>query len=303
MSNVYFFIINLHHSGEWWYLGKMISKLALGTVQFGLNYGINNTNGQVQISDIQTILAFANSVGLDTLDTAFLYGNSEENLGQCDLENFKIVSKLPPCEVGEIEATLEKSLQRLQQKNLYGYLFHHFSTYQKDEKTIDTLQTLKAKGKVQKIGFSLYHPNELEILFDKNIDFDLVQVPYNLFDQRFDAYFPILKRKGVEIHTRSAFLQGLFFKDLNKIPPHFNSVLPQLEELNQYEIDKAALCLNFVVANPNIDKVVIGVDGVEQLKMNVESLDDFHAVEAKREELKDLRVDNELIINPSLWKV
>jgi aryl-alcohol dehydrogenase-like predicted oxidoreductase len=281
----------------------MISKLALGTAQFGLDYGINNTNGQVQVSDIQTILAFANSVGLDTLDTAFLYGNSEENLGQCDLENFKIVSKLPPCEVGEIETTLEKSLRRLQQKNLYGYLFHHFSTYQKDEKTIDRLQALKAKGKVQKIGFSLYHPSELETLFDKNIDFDLVQVPYNLFDQRFDDYFPLLKSKGVEIHTRSAFLQGLFFKELNKIPPHFNSVLPQLNQLHQYEIDKAALCLNFVVANPNIDKVVIGVDGVEQLKMNVESLKELSKVQLIRAELETLQVDNELIINPSLWKL
>jgi aryl-alcohol dehydrogenase-like predicted oxidoreductase len=281
----------------------MISKLALGTVQFGLDYGINNTNGQVQISDIQTILAFANSVGLDTLDTAFLYGNSEENLGQCALNAFKIVSKLPPCEADEIEGTLEKSLNRLQQNQLYGYLFHHFSTYEKDEKTIDKLQELKAKGKIQKIGFSLYNPSELEFLFDKNIDFDLIQVPYNLFDQRFDVYFPLLKSKGVEIHTRSAFLQGLFFKDLSAIPPHFKAVIPKLKQLNQYEIDKGALCLNFVVSNPNIDKVVIGVDGVEQLKMNVENLKSIDKVRAIRAELKTLQVDNEAIINPSLWQL
>ena len=281
----------------------MISKIVLGTVQFGLNYGINNFNGQVKISDIQTILSFSKSAGIHTLDTAFLYGNSEENLGQCNLENFKIVSKLPPCEVGEIEATLEKTLQRLQQKKLYGYLFHHFSTYQKDEKTIDTLQVLKAKGKVQKIGFSLYNPSELEMLFDKNIHFDLVQVPYNLFDQRFDDYFPLLKAKGVEIHTRSAFLQGLFFKDLNKIPPYFNSVLPQLNQLHKYGIEKAALCLNFVVANTNIDKVVIGVDGVEQLKINIESLKELSKVQLIRAELKSLKIDNEAITNPSLWKL
>jgi aryl-alcohol dehydrogenase-like predicted oxidoreductase len=128
-------------------------------------------------------------------------------------------------------------------------------------------------------------------------------VPYNLFDQRFDVYFPLLKSKGVEIHTRSAFLQGLFFKDLSAIPPHFKAVIPKLKQLNQYEIDEGALCLNFVVSNPNIDKVVIGVDGVEQLKMNVENLKSIDKVRAIRAELKTLQVDNEAIINPSLWQL
>jgi aryl-alcohol dehydrogenase-like predicted oxidoreductase len=281
----------------------MTSKLALGTVQFGLDYGINNVGGQVHISDIKEILDFAKSVGLDTLDTAFLYGNSEENLGICNLNNFRIISKLPPCEVQEIEATFKKSLNKLQTNQLYGYLFHHFSTFEKNERTFEKLQELKAKGKVQKIGFSLYNPRELEVLIDKNIDFDLVQVPYNIFDQGFDAYFPILKSKGVEIHTRSAFLQGLFFKDLNKIPSHFRSVLPQLERLNQYGIDKSALCLNFVVANPNIDKVVIGVDSAKQLKMNVKSLKSIDEVRSILTDLKNLQVDNEAIINPSLWQL
>lgn len=281
----------------------MISKLALGTVQFGLDYGINNTNGQVKIADIQAILAFANSVGLDTLDTAFLYGNSEENLGQCNLNGFNIVSKLPPCTAPEIDSIFDKSLNRLHQNNLYGYLFHHFSTYGQNEKMITALQKLKVKNKVQKIGFSLYNPSELEILLDKNIDFDLVQVPYNLFDQRFDPYFPLLKEKGVEIHTRSAFLQGLFFKDLSTIPLHFNTVIPELTQLNKYDINKAALCLNFVVSNPHIDKVVIGVDSVDQLKININGLELLPKVKALREELKSLKVDNELIINPSLWKL
>jgi aryl-alcohol dehydrogenase-like predicted oxidoreductase len=281
----------------------MNSKLALGTAQFGLNYGINNSNGQIKMSDIQEILAFANSANLEILDTAFSYGNSEENLGYFDLNSFKIISKLPPCKVDDVEAILVRSLERLRQTKLYGYLFHHFSTYQEDEKTIEKLQELRAKGKIQKIGFSLYNPNELEILFDKNIDFDLVQVPYNLFDQRFDAYFPLLKSKGIEIHTRSAFLQGLFFRDLNKIPKHFKSVLPQLSQLNQYEINKNALCLNFVVSNPNIDKVVIGVDNVEQLKMNVDSLKELSKVQLIRTKLRTLQVDNEQIINPTFWQL
>jgi aryl-alcohol dehydrogenase-like predicted oxidoreductase len=281
----------------------MTSKLALGTVQFGLNYGINNSNGQVQLSDIQSILAFANKVNLDTLDTAFLYGNSEENLGKCDLSTFKVISKLPPCKVSEIEKALEKSLNRLQKEQLYGYLFHHFSTYVEDEKTIDKLQELKAKGKIQKIGFSLNHPSELEILLDRIVDFDLVQIPYNLFDQRFDDYLPVLKEKGIEVHTRSAFLQGLFFKEIQSMPPHFNTVIPQLRQLNKFNIDKAALCLNFVISNPNIDKVVIGVDSVEQLRMNLESLKSIAEIKTIREELKTFKVDNEAIINPSLWQL
>ena len=111
---------------------------------------------------------------------------------------------------------------------------------------------------------------------NKNISFQLIQVPYNIFDQRFGKHFLELKEKGVEIHTRSAFLQGLFFRDTDKLPSHFNFVRNKLEVLNRIcldlQVEKNILCLGFPLLNPHIDKVVIGVDNLQHLKANIQGL-------------------------------
>lgn len=279
----------------------MVHKLALGTVQFGLNYGISNQSGQVTPKEVAEILSFCKNNELDTLDTAYLYGNSETVLGQFDLKPFNVISKMPLCSINELRGILNTSLERLKQEKIYGYLFHHFSTFQKEVALLDELIAFKKEGLIQKIGFSLYNTEELDFLLKNEISFDLIQVPYNIFDQRFGAYFSILKSKGVEIHTRSAFLQGLFFMDLASIPPHFKSVLPQLAQIQAYPVSIAGLCLNFVTNNPHIDKAVIGVQNVEQLQKNIAGFAHQAQVESYQAELKKLRIEDELIINPSKW--
>ena len=137
----------------------MISKrIVLGTVQFGLDYGINNTQGEIQKGEAFDILKFAHQNGLDTLDTAAAYGSAESKLGEFFLENksfnFKIISKSPPKQKIS-ETALQSSLTKLNIKELYGYLAHDFSIFNNDVKLIQKFIDLKKTGLVKKIGFSL----------------------------------------------------------------------------------------------------------------------------------------------------
>jgi len=180
----------------------MISKISLGTVQFGQDYGIAN-RGKIPKSEVAQILDYAKSVGIECLDTAFNYGESELVIGEYLREHpgsFKIVSKFSSLE--QVEEFLEKSLERLGVDELYGYLLHRFEDIKENGKNWNEMVSLRKLGKVKKIGFSLYSPEELAFLLDKKINFDIVQIPYSVFDRRFEQYFDILKNKKIELDRK-----------------------------------------------------------------------------------------------------
>lgn len=275
-----------------------MSKLVLGTVQFGLQYGVNSS-GRPSENTVKRILAEAAKGGITTLDTSSAYGNSEEILGECTTPNegFKIVSKYPKGEtpVGEM---FNGSLSRLKVKSLYGYLLHHFEVYKNNPKVWEEFIALKEAGKVQKIGFSLYSPEELQFILDNKSPFDLIQVPFNIFDKKFLPLMKEVHESGVEIHVRSTFLQGLFFKDRDALPEKLEPMkkyLLQLDEFSkQYGLSISEIALNYNLQNPYIDGVLIGVDNVEQLKTNLASVKDTPIdieIEVKEQEL----------LNPVNW--
>jgi aryl-alcohol dehydrogenase-like predicted oxidoreductase len=275
-----------------------MSKLVLGTVQFGLQYGVNSA-GRPSEEAVKDILSEASKGGIATLDTSSAYGNSEEILGECITpdEGFKIVSKYPKGETPVAEM-FNGSLNRLKVKRLYGYLLHHFEVFKENPKVWDEFVALKESGKLQKIGFSLYSPEELEFILDKKSPFDLIQVPFNIFDKKFLPYMKELHEKGVEIHVRSTFLQGLFFKDREKLPERLKPMKKYLLQLDDYSkstgLSISEIALNYNLQNPYIDGVLIGVDNVEQLKMNLSSVKDTPIdieIEVKEKEL----------LNPVNW--
>lgn len=276
-----------------------MSKLVLGTVQFGLQYGVNSA-GRPSEDVVRSILAEASKGGITTLDTSSAYGNSEEILGKCSTpeEGFKIVSKYPKGEtpVGEM---FNGSLNRLKVKNLYGYLLHHFEVYKHNPKVWDEFRALKEAGKVQKIGFSLYTPEELQFILDNKSPFDLIQVPFNIFDKKFLPLMKEVHQKGVEVHVRSTFLQGLFFKDRNALPERLLPMKKYLLQLDEFSkktgLSISEIALNYNLQNPYIDGVLIGVDNVVQLKANLASVKNVPIdieIEVKEQEL----------LNPVNWK-
>ncbi|WP_022671234.1 aldo/keto reductase [Hippea alviniae] len=279
-----------------------ISKIGIGTAQFGMDYGINNRSGKVSEGEVYKILTYALEVGIDLLDTASSYGKAEVVLGSFDdIDRFKIISKFLDNE--EPELSLKKSLKRLNVKNIYALLAHRFESI-KDNSVLDKLKDLKRKGLVKKIGASLYYPYELEYILKNSIDIDLIQVPYNVFDRRFEKYFPVLKEKGIEIHTRSAFLQGLFFIKSENLHSWFDSVKDKIKLIQEYAdkkgVELSKLLLVWVLRNDFVDKVIIGVDSYEQFLSNIDLNDEvFELVDF----LDDFSVNDEKIIVPSLWRL
>ena len=286
------------------------NKIALGTAQFGLDYGISNKTGQIPENQVFEILNESIKSGIDVLDTAYAYGNSELVIGNYIKKHanvFKIISKLPECNPRDVKNIFESSLERLAVDSLYGYMYHSFQHYMDNPEIWDILEKLKSEGKIEKIGISLYYPSELEYIIENKIYVDIIQVPYNIFDRRFEEYFPLLKKMGVEIFVRSVFLQGLVFKNPSELDDYFAKIKGKITQLHslaaELNIPIAALCLNVAIINEFVDQVVVGVDNIQNLKEIVSSSVYHDYIKNIIPKLYSLREDDENMILPMNWKV
>lgn len=288
----------------------MLSKISLGTVQFGLDYGIANKDGKIPEQKVFAILRCAHACGINCLDTAYDYGDSEDLIGaylKQRRNEFRIVSKLPPLPAdapGKVEEFLRLTLKRTNTAKLHGYLVHKFEDFLTHKDLWKEFAHLKNKGLVDHIGFSLYSPEELEILVQKDIAFDLIQVPYSIFDRRFEKHFGLLKKRGVEIHVRSVFLQGLAFLDPNHLPGNLVGAKKNIQDLQKLAKDSSVpvsrICLQYVLQNQAIDKVVIGVDNPDHLKSNMLYGGDKDYL---KDSLEHLIISDENILMPYKWQL
>lgn len=295
-------------------------KMCLGTVQFGMEYGVNNTHGQPTLDQSLEMLQTALELGIRTFDTAAAYGNAEEILGHflktIDVStygNIKIVSKLRPnCIVEGISAKkqvyseCESSLKRLRVDYLDGYLLHTPEyIYRKD--VIEALGDLKNEGIVKNIGVSVYELKEGYAGIESGI-VDYIQLPYSVIDQRgsISGFFRLAKQEGVSIFTRSAFLQGLFMMKRDSIPEYLNNAIPYLRQFDEiikkYNVDMVTALIQFVKQEEGIDYLVWGVDNKEQLINDIHA---FNSGSVPKEMIKEIKdrigcVDRGIII-PSLW--
>lgn len=286
-------------------------RIALGTVQFGLPYGIANQTGQVARSEAKAMLQLAAANGIDTLDTAIAYGDSETCLGEAGVQGFDVVTKLPALpascpDVGEwVRNQVGLSLCRLGLGCVHGVLLHRSADLlgQDGEVLWHALQSLRSTGLVGKVGVSVYSPTELEAVCGR-FDVGLVQAPFNLLDRRLSTsgWLDRLKGKGVEVHTRSAFLQGLLLMGRTAIPPKFSSWIPLLNAwhdwLDNEEISAAQACLSFVQSVSGIDKIVVGVDSVQQFEQIIKA-----AQVTVDLIFPEISCDDERLINPSNWNL
>lgn len=274
-------------------------KLVLGTVQFGCQYGINSA-GRPDEDMVGQILGCAYDGGIRILDTSSAYGTSEEVLGRTVPEgsSFRIVSKYPKG-AGSVAAMVLSSIERLRCDGLYGYLLHHFELFADNPAIWDDFIAVRENGLAGKIGFSVYTPDELDRILESGVPFDIIQLPRNLFDRKFDSYFPELKARGVEIHVRSTFLQGLFFMDRNALPEKIRPLRKYLQALDCFAAETGSdigrIALNFNLQNPAIDGVLIGVDNVRQMKDNLENASASCA-------FPDINVVEQELLNPVNWK-
>lgn len=284
-------------------------KLALGTVQFGLNYGVANTSGRVSTEASRAVLSKAQDWGMDTLDTAIAYGDSESVLGNFGVSCWKVVSKLPSVPEGchdvaqwVMEQT-QGSLERLGVPRLHGLLLHRPQQLLENmgPELHAALKSIKAQGLVAKIGVSVYGPAELGRLW-QTYQFDLVQAPLSILDRSLidSGWAKRLKDAGVEVHTRSAFLQGLLLMPAHKRPEKFGRWAQIWHEWDRWlavsRLTPLQACLRYANALDVIDRVVVGVDSVMQLD---EIMAAAEGVLDTLPEFKPLQDDR--LINPASW--
>lgn len=273
------------------------SRIALGTVQFGLDYGISNTGGKPSIKEIEAVLNLALDSKIELLDTANAYGDAEQVIGKLNSNRFDIVTKfLPESQNGLFENQFRDSLHKLKTENVYGLLAHRPMDVVKHPEIWEKMNAQKSIEKVRKIGFSFDRPEEYYAIIENSFFPDIVQVPLNYYDYRFAGIIEELKSNGCEIHVRSAFLQGLFFSNTTKLPSFFDEVKELIAELQkEHGIYLAAALLQFVLDNKFVDKVVIGVLSTHQLQNILDSL-----VNAPKLRNFNNKI-NHKILQPSLW--
>lgn len=301
-------------------MNNVINKLVLGTVQFGLDYGINNFNGKPRREDSLAMLEYAYKKGIRIFDTANAYGDAEDILEEFIKKHnlsdkIQIITKLKPNIINEersdfyetILENLKESLKRLDRDYVDGYLFHS-PAYIRDERLVACLHKLKEKGLVKNIGVSIYE--EEDALYAAQLDdIDYIQIPYSIFDQRLNKtnFFEIAKKNNKTVFARSTFLQGLFFMEEDKIPSYLSGVKKYFNELDEiigkYDLNRQQAALLFSCQNEFIDYVVFGVDNMEQLKEDIEIVEKNTNHQDCIKELKNKFINIEKsIIFPSLWK-
>lgn len=285
-------------------------KLALGTVQFGLNYGVANHSGQVALSQVQEILALAKCAGITTLDTAIAYGDSEQILGLVGMDSFSIISKLPPLPENVavqpwVEAQIKSSLQRLNVKKLNGLLLHRALDVvgERGLELQHALQFSVDQGWIDATGISIYDPTELDQIIPVWRP-ALIQTPLNVFDQRLiqSGWLKKLTDLNIRIHTRSTFLQGLLLMSVKDIPEYFFPWKKHLDAwhiwCNKQSVTPLQAAFAFLNQIHDIENVVVGVDSalhLSQILKNVQEQIDT--------DWQQWAISDKNLIDPSRWEV
>jgi|TARA_B110000027_G_scaffold34276_1_gene37927 aryl-alcohol dehydrogenase-like predicted oxidoreductase len=290
---------------------KKISKVCLGTANFGSSYGINKKKA-VTKKEIIKIFDYSKKKNIIFLDTAINYTNSEKKIGLISTHNFKIITKLPqiPKKIVNIEKwvinKILKSCKRLKIKNLYGILIHYSSELEDKKKSKEIYKAfdyLLRKKLVKKIGLSIYEPRELDLFF-KEYNYQIVQAPINIFDRRLKSsgWEKKLLKNKVEIFARSVFLKGLLLRNSKKIPKHFSKWNKNFSKFEKWtikkKISKVEACIRFVDSMKGIKKIILGVNNLVHLKENLDFL--------RKKKLvipQDLSINSGIILNPRKWKI
>lgn len=295
-----------------------IPRIGLGTVQFGLDYGFTKAKNQNEVNDILDCCLVH---GINFIDTARDYGDSEEKIGsyikmhpeanitvstkigyikegQCKNENFKNV----------VRQSIETSLQCLQKASI-----ELLSLHQTDEYIIhnsdfwEVINEFKERNIIHLFGVSVYEVENARELINEYGDFiDFIQIPYNIFDRRFDQIASLLTEKNIDVVSRSAYLKGIITIVEQEIPKELSNIkkfkrkLADLAESLNFNVQMLALL--FVLNKEYISTTILGVNNTKEIEENVQALSKRGQLLDYEELLRELSIKDEFLIDPRRWK-
>ncbi|OGT44936.1 MAG: hypothetical protein A3E82_00695 [Gammaproteobacteria bacterium RIFCSPHIGHO2_12_FULL_38_11] len=294
-------------------------KLGLGTVQFGLDYGVSNVSGRVSQTQVESILAVAKQHDVNLLDTASQYGDSEKVLGTVAQHNdyFNVVTKTPSflkydvltaMHALSLKNTFQQSILNLNRSGCYGLLVHQADDLLKpgSDYLMDALLELKSCGRVHKIGASVYSAQQIDRLLDRYHDIDIIQLPLNVLDQRLiqSGHLKKLKERQIEIHVRSIFLQGLLLMDVTKLNTFFNPFASHLQSyfnaITKLVLSPLQAAILFVKQIKEIDRMIVGV--TSEMEFN-QIIGAYNNTPNAVIDFSFASTDNEQYINPVNWRL
>lgn len=298
-----------------------LSQMMLGTVQFGMPYGIANQTGQPDYRDVVSIIDAAISGGVNCFDTAAAYGQSEEILGRVLKElgvgdKVTVVTKVRALTTEELEsprmgesaikASIELSLQRLQLDCLPIVLFHR----ECDAEFLDVLAKLRDQGKLRYFGVSCSNIPGAAEEFVHGGHASALQIPANIMDHRHlrSGVLADSITQNVALFIRSVYLQGLLLMAKETIPEKLRGILPERQRLTMIAeasgLSFPELALRYILSLRGITSVLTGVETREQVQQNLAMFskgklpkDIMAAIQQNAVELP------ELLITPSMWSM
>jgi aryl-alcohol dehydrogenase-like predicted oxidoreductase len=282
-------------------------RLGIGTVQFGTAYGISNTRGQVDRAEAAAILKIGSEMGVDLLDTAAAYGEAEQVVGEllAQAPDYRTVTKTARKTDGvePVIARARESHRQLGGRPLYGLLVHSAA----DLATADgrdlwqQMRGLRDEGLFSRIGISAYASDD-PVALARQWRPDIMQLPLSVFDQRLvrTGTLQALKECGVEIHVRSAFLQGAIFLDPARLPASLRHAAPALAafhaRLAALGVSPLEAGISYPLSLGEVDRVIVGMTTVAEAR-------EIFTAAAKRRELPwhDLAIEDEILLDPRRW--
>ena len=290
----------------------MISKLTIGTAQFGLNYGVANKIGKIKYSEAKEIINYAEKNNIKTIDTASAYGESEKLLGQIGVSDFDVITKLPkivnPIKNFEnwFKDSLNLSLQRLKINKLSTIMIHNSDDLfgENGKSLIKFLYQAKEDSIVDNIGISIYSPNEINKILNM-FNFDVIQAPLNPFDNRIvtSGWMDELYKRNIKVHIRSIFLQGLLLIPYEKIPKYFYKFKSNLKQWHDWNINNnftsIETCIGFINSFERIEKIIVGIDNLNQLQEIIKLIN----IRDNKFKNMDLESNDINLIDPSRWSL
>jgi aryl-alcohol dehydrogenase-like predicted oxidoreductase len=257
-------------------------------------------------TEVFEILELGSQQGFRYLDTAPIYGDSQQVIADYQHKygnKFNVFSKVSTAK--NYQAEFLNTLKILGNPDIYGILIHNANIIDSYPQIWTVMKQWKTEGHCQQIGLSLYHPNELLGLLKKGIIPDVVQAPFNIFDRRFQKIQSVLNKNKISFFARSIYLQGLVFIKPDLLPPYLKKIQPKIERLRSIakslDITVAELCLCFVLNHSFVDKVVIGVEKLQDLKDIVATIHRFNKIRNIITEFPELMETDEKLIIPSNW--
>ena len=285
-------------------------RLVLGTAQLGADYGIAHTSKKITTQEFQAIMGVARGAGVNSIDTAMAYGDSQKVLGEIGVGEWSITTKLPsvPDDITSIRKwysdAIASSLLELKVRKINTLLIHNVKELSGrfGSELIKLLHDSKIKGDVINIGVSIYAPQDLDSFYH-NFRPDIVQCPYNIFDQRIatSGWLQKLTADNVEVHARSVFLQGVILREITELNAYFDAWYSNFENwdnfCSRYSFSKLQAALGFVKVEKRIKKIIVGIENRNQLTQILE------AYQANSSEIFVGPCEDKALVNPLMWKI